>query len=165
MQDDDNQDHGRSPGGGKFSQPQLGEYSGVSEDLLRLMPRDVVFSLRFLGESQHRLRNHFQDFIRARLAADGITQETHPLIHGFIDSHATLLRDFVFSGVSLANQFRIEEIERLIGDTTSITRVDIWDQLKSHIDAAEHQFVSQISSLQPYLAALEDPTRKKQGRK
>lgn len=53
----------------------------------------------------------------------------------------------------------------MIGDTTAITRVDIWDQLRSHIDAAEHQFIKQISSLDPYLAALEDPARKKQEQK
>lgn len=165
MQDDGNQDDGPNRKGGKYAQPQIGEYSGVTEDLLRLMPRDVVFSLRFLGESQHVLHNHFQDFIRQRLAADGVTQETHPLIHGFIDTHAILLRDFVFSGVSLAHQLRIEEFERLIGDTTSITRVDIWDQLQSHIDTAERQFVKQISSLQPYLEALEDPARKRKAQK
>ncbi|MBX3566996.1 MAG: hypothetical protein KF914_03000 [Rhizobiaceae bacterium] len=147
------QDHDR----GDPKRPRLGESSGVSDELLRLLPRDVVFSMRFLGESQHRLQSHFQSFIRDRLEADGVTQQTHPLIHTFIDSHATLLRDFVFSGVALAHQFRVDEIERMTGDVTSIMRVDIWDQLKSHIAAAEQHFSGQIGSLQPFLAALEDP--------
>lgn len=141
----------------------LGQSSGVTEDLLRLLPRDLVFSMRFLGESQYRLQSHFQDFIRGRLGEMGITQETHPLIHTFIESHAILLRDFVFAGVSLSRQFRIDEIERLMGDTTSIMRVDIWDQLKSHIDTAERQFLAQAGSLQHLLAALEDPARKATG--
>ncbi|TIW75717.1 MAG: hypothetical protein E5V42_00385, partial [Mesorhizobium sp.] len=106
----------------------------IAGDLVRLMPRDLVFVMRFLGESQFRLQSHFQDFIRAELAAGGVTAETHPMIHLFIENHAILLRDFVFSGVSLSRQFRVEEIERLTGDTTSVMRVDIWDQLKSHIE-------------------------------
>ena len=93
------------------------------------------------------MQSHFQDFIRAELAAEGITADTHPMIHLFIESHAILLRDFVFSGVSLSRQFRIDEIERLLGDTTSITRVDIWDQLTSHIETAEKQFQSQAGSI------------------
>ncbi|TIT91904.1 MAG: hypothetical protein E5W59_10560, partial [Mesorhizobium sp.] len=119
----------------------------IAGDLVRLMPRDLVFVMRFLGESQFRLQSHFQDFIRAELAAGGVTAETHPMIHLFIENHAILLRDFVFSGVSLSRQFRVEEIERLTGDTTSVMRVDIWDQLKSHIETAEKQFRSQAGTL------------------
>lgn len=162
--DDGGRKHGRR-GGGKASRTQFDGESGISEELLRLMPRDAVFAIRFLGESQHRLHSHFQGFIRDALAENGVTPETHPLIHGFIDSHAALLREFVFAGVALAHQFHIDEIERLIGDTTAITRVDIWDQLKSHIHAAERQFVGQIDSLRPYLATLEDPAGGKDGRR
>lgn len=129
----------------------------VSAELVRLMPRDLVFVMRFMGESQHRLQGHFQDFIRAELAARGVTAETHPMIHLFIESHAILLRDFVFSGVSLSRQFRVEEIERLTGDTTSMIRVDIWDQLKSHIETAEKQFHAQAGGLSGLLSAFEKP--------
>ncbi|WP_214475433.1 hypothetical protein [Mesorhizobium sp. dw_380] len=118
----------------------------VTGDLVRLMPRDLVFVMRFMGESQYRLQSHFQDFIRAELAAGGVTTETHPMIHLFIENHAILLRDFVFSGVSLSRQFRVDEIERLTGDTTSMIRVDIWDQLKSHIETAEKQFHSRVGT-------------------
>ena len=63
----------------------------VAGDLVRLMPRDLVFVMRFMGESQFRLQGHFQDFIRAELCARGVTTETHPMIHLFIENHAILL--------------------------------------------------------------------------
>ncbi|WP_217578053.1 hypothetical protein [Mesorhizobium sp. GbtcB19] len=137
--------------------PQPNQPDDVSAELVRLMPRDLVFVMRFMGESQHRLQGHFQNFIRAELAARGVTAETHPMIHLFIESHAILLRDFVFSGVSLSRQFRVEEIERLTGDTTSMIRVDIWDQLKSHIETAEKQFHAQAGGLSGLLSAFEKP--------
>ncbi|MBZ9668533.1 hypothetical protein [Mesorhizobium sp. ES1-3] len=137
--------------------PMSNQADGVTGDLVRLMPRDLVFVMRFMGESQYRLQRHFQDFIRAELAAGGVTTETHPMIHLFIESHAILLRDFVFSGVSLTRQFRVDEIERLTGDTTSMIRVDIWDQLKSHIETAEKQFQSQADTLPKLLSAFESP--------
>jgi hypothetical protein len=137
--------------------PMSRQADGVTGDLVRLMPRDLVFVMRFMGESQYRLQSHFQDFIRAELAAGGVTPETHPMIHLFIESHAILLRDFVFSGVSLSRQFRVDEIERLTGDTTSMIRVDIWDQLKSHIETAEKQFQSQAGGLPSLLSAFEKP--------
>lgn len=130
----------------------------VTADLVGLMPRDLVFVMRFMGESQYRMQTHFQDFIRTELAVDGITAESHPMIHLFIESHAILLRDFVFSGVSLSRQFRIDEIERLLGDTTSITRVDVWDQLKSHVEMAERQFAVQKQGLRSLLVQFEGPT-------
>ena len=149
----DDRDGSGSPG------PMSSHADGVTGDLVKLMPRDLVFVMRFMGESQHRLQSHFQDFIRAELAAGGVTTETHPMIHLFIESHAILLRDFVFSGVSLTRQFRVEEIERLTGDTTSMIRVDIWDQLKSHIETAEKQFQSQAGTLPKLLSAFEKPPR------
>jgi hypothetical protein len=138
-------------------EPTSSRADGVTGDLVRLMPRDLVFVMRFMGESQYRLQSHFQDFIRAELAAGGVTTETHPMIHLFIENHAILLRDFVFSGVSLSRQFRIDEIERLTGDTTSMIRVDIWDQLKSHIETAEKQFQSQAGTLPNLMSAFEKP--------
>ena len=138
-------------------EPMSSHADGVTGDLVKLMPRDLVFVMRFMGESQHRLQSHFQDFIRAELAGAGVTTETHPMIHLFIESHAILLRDFVFSGVSLTRQFRVDEIERLTGDTTSMIRVDIWDQLKSHIETAEKQFQSQAGTLPKLLSAFEKP--------
>jgi len=144
-----------SPGLPRPSQPD-----DVTTELVKLMPRDLVFVMRFMGESQHRLQSHFQDFIRVELAANGVTTETHPMIHLFIESHAILLRDFVFSGVSLSRQFRIAEIEHLTGDTTSMIRVDIWDQLKSHIETAEKQFRTQADGLPGLLSAFEKPAGK-----
>jgi hypothetical protein len=138
-------------------EPMSSQADGVTGDLVRLMPRDLVFVMHFMGESQYRLQRHFQDFIRAELAAGGVTTETHPMIHLFIENHAILLRDFVFSGVSLSRQFRVDEIERLTGDTTSMIRVDIWDQLKSHIETAEKQFQSQAGTLPKLLSAFEKP--------
>lgn len=119
----------------------------VAADLVRLLPRDAVFALRFIGESQHRLQQHFQGFIAAELERHGVTPDTHPMIHGFIETHALMLRDFVFSGVALSHQVRLPEMERLMGDATSVLSVDIWDQIRSHIETAERQFRSQASGL------------------
>jgi hypothetical protein len=131
--------------------------SDVTADLVRLMPRDAVFMLRFLGESQSRLQNHFQDFIAAELAKRGVTQDSHPMIHGFIETHALSLRDFVFAGVSMAHQMRLPEMERLLGDTTSILSVDIWDELRGHIEAAERQFEAQAGALPEQLRGYLPP--------
>ena len=129
----------------------------VASKLSRLMQRDLVFVMRFLGGSQHLLQAHFQNFVLRELAACEITEETHPLLHAFAERHAILLRDFVFSGVSLSRQFRIEEVERLTGDT--MIRVDIWDRLRSHIDMAERQFCGQLPQLPAMLEAWKSPER------
>jgi hypothetical protein len=129
----------------------------IASELSRLMQRDLVFVMRFLGESQHLLQTYFQTFILGELATRDINEETHPLVHAFAERHAILLRDFVFSGVSLSRQFRIEEVEKLTGDT--MIRVDIWDQLRSHIGMAEQQFRNQLPQLPAMLEAWKSPER------
>lgn len=124
----------------------------VTADLVRMMPRDAVFVLRFLGESQLRLQRHFQDFIAAELARSGVTPETHPMVHGFIEAHALTLRDFVFAGVGMTHQVRLPEMERLTGDTTSLLSVDVWDELRSHIELAEARFRAEAPALPAQLA-------------
>lgn len=130
----------------------------VSTELLGLLSRDLIFSMKFLGESQLRLQRYFHDFMIGALTAEGVTQDTHPLIHVFVERHAILLRDFVFSGVALSRQFRIEDIERLTGDTSGVLRVDIWDQLRSHVQMAEDQFRAQLPTLPELLDGLRDPS-------
>lgn len=132
----------------------------IASELSQRMQRDLVFVMRFLGESQHLMQAHFQSFILGELASREINEETHPLLHAFAERHAILLRDFVFSGVSLSRQFRIEEVERLTGDT--MIRVDLWDQLRSHIAMAEQQFRSQIPQLPAMLEAWKSPERDSQ---
>jgi hypothetical protein len=135
----------------------IGSIEGdVTTDIARLMQRDLVFVARFLGESQYLMQSHFQQFILRELSASGITDETHPMIHAFAERHAILLRDFVFSGVSLSRQLRIEELERLTGDT--MIRVDIWDQIRSHIDMAEQQFRTQLPGLPATLEVWKAPS-------
>jgi len=136
----------------------------ITADLVRLMQRDLVFALRFMGESQYRLQSHFQDFILAELFATGVTQASHPLINAFAERHAMLLRDFVFSGVSLSHQIRLEEFEHLTGDT--MLRVDIWDQLRSHIETAEEQFRTQLPVLPTILEAWKpaEPAKLRDGK-
>ncbi len=130
---------------------------GVAGDLVRLMPRDLVFALRFLGESQNRLQQHFQDFLIAAFAREGVTQDTHPMIHALAEQHAILMRDFVFTGVTLSKQYGIAEFERLIGDETALIRVDIWDRLKTYIDVAEADFRAQLPAIRRDLKAYEAP--------
>ena len=127
----------------------------VSTTLARLMQRDLVFAMRFVGESQHLMQTHFQRFILRELAKTGVTPDTHPMIHAFAERHALMLRDFVFSGVSLSRQYRIEEMEQLTGDT--MIRVDLWDQLRNHVVMAEHQFRTQLPELPTILEAWKAP--------
>lgn len=129
--------------------------SDVTTQLAGLMQRDLVFVMRFIGESQHLMQSHFQRFILGELAMTGVTPETHPMIHAFAEKHALMLRDFVFSGVSLSRQFRVEEMEQLTGDT--LIRVDIWDQLRSYVGMAENQFRSQLPELPVVLDAWKSP--------
>jgi hypothetical protein len=126
----------------------------VAEEIVRRAPQDLVFVMRFLGESQYRLMRHFQEFIRAEAARRGATAEEYPLLARFVDVHAAELRDFVFNGVALSRHFRVDEIEFLTRDTESLMRVDIWDSLKSHIETAERRFRAQASDLPKMLAAM-----------
>jgi hypothetical protein len=114
-----------------------------------------------MGESQYRLQSHFQDFIQKELSATGVTEETHPMIHAFVERHAIMLRDFVFSGVSLSHQFHLEEVEKLIGDT--MIRVDVWDELRTRIEMAERQFKTPLPKLPPILEAWKTPEQPKSG--
>lgn len=122
-------------------------------------PQDVVFTLRFLGQSQEILHNHFRAFLETRLAEAGVTVENHPLLPFFIDSHAVELRDFVATGVSLARPFRLAEIEILTGDAETLMRVDIWDAIASHIDMAERRFSAGIARVVAALTERESEIR------
>jgi len=134
----------------------------VADTLFELMPRDAVFALRLLGESRSRLLEHFHAFILAELAKLGATPETHPMLSAFAETHALTLRDFVVSGVEIGHQFRVEEIERLTGDSAGILRVDVWDRLKSHIADAESQFKRQLGDLNDRIEAYRAPAAAKQ---
>lgn len=122
-------------------------------------PQDVVFTLRFLGQSQEILHSHFRTFLETRLAEAGVTVENHPLLPFFIDSHAVELRDFVATGVSLARPFRLAEIEILTGDAETLMRVDIWDAIASHIDMAERRFSAGIARVVAALTERETEIR------
>ena len=82
----------------------------VAEHLVRRSPQDLVFVMKFLGESQLLLHDHFRAYIADELARRGATLERHPLLQLFIDAHANELREFVFTGVSLSRQFRLPEM-------------------------------------------------------
>ena len=130
----------------------------VANALVQMLPRDAIFSLRFLGESRVRLLEHFQAFIVGEFAKIGATPETHPMLGAFAETHAIALRDFVVSGVEFAHQFGLEHMERLMGDSSGLLRVDIWDHLKSHIGDAQAQFQRQLGGLASELEAYRAPT-------
>lgn len=112
----------------------------TAAEMLARAPEDLVFTMRFLGQSQEILHSHFRAFLERRLAEAGVTSDSHPLLPFFIDSHAVELREFVTTGVSLTHSFRLGEIEILTGDVETLMRVDIWDAIASHIDMAEKRF-------------------------
>lgn len=123
-------------------------------------PQDLVFTMRFLGQSQEILHSHFRHFLERRLAAAGVTPDSHPLLPFFIDSHAVELRDFVVTGVALARPFRLGEIEILTGDVETLMRVDIWDAIASHIDMAEARFAAGIARVVATLTEAEADIRR-----
>lgn len=128
-------------------------------EMLARAPQDLVFTMRFLGQSQEILHNHFRRFLETRLGAAGVTPDSHPLLPFFIDSHAVELREFVTTGVSLARSFRLGEIEILTGDVETVMRVDIWDAIASHIDMAEQRFSEGIQRVVDGLNASEASLR------
>ncbi len=131
----------------------------TAEAMVARAPQDLVFTMRFLGQSQEILHSHFRQFLEARLAEAGVTADSHPLLPFFIDSHAVELREFVTTGVSLARSFRLGEIEILTGDVETLMRVDIWDAISSHIDMAEKRFSQGIARVVAGLNADEADLR------
>lgn len=127
----------------------------LAQEIMQSAPRDIIFTMQFLGEAQYKVLKYFQDLVIRELESRGIRREDHALLQIFIDSHATEMRDFVFHGVALARPFRIEEIERLLGDTTSVIRTDIWDALRTHIETVEHKFVAEADDLPRQLAEID----------
>lgn len=128
--------------------------TGPAEEIINRAQQDLVFSMQFLGESQHLLMQYFCRFIAEELGRHGVDQETHPLLQLFVDTHAAELRDFVFAGVALSRQFRIVDIEDIIGDSTKLLRTDIWDQLTTYIQTAEAQFQAQAKDFPDMLAQM-----------
>jgi hypothetical protein len=47
------------------------------------------------------------------------------------------------------------EIEELLGDSSRVIRSDIWDALRSHIEAVEGKFLAEADLLPDQLAAIE----------
>jgi hypothetical protein len=143
--------------------PKMDDQRGMTDDtkadlakeIIDLVSRDLVFSMQFLGETQYKVLKYFQDLVIRELAARGITRENTPLLQIFIDMHATEMRDFVFSGVALSRPFRIEEIEKLMGDTSHVIRTDIWDAFRNHIEAVESKFIGEADDLPRQLATIE----------
>lgn len=125
--------------------PKAETARATAEQLVMRAPHDLVFTMKFLGQSQEILYAHFRRFLEMRLSEAGVTAAAHPLLPFFIDTHAVELRDFVATGVSLARPFRLGEIEFLTGDAETLLRVDIWDALSSLIDMAELRFSDGIS--------------------
>lgn len=126
----------------------------VADEVVQRAPQDLVFVMRFVGESQYRMMRHFQQFIRAEAERQGASAAHYPLLAHFVDLHAAELRDFVFTGASLSRQFRIGEIELLTRDSEAMLRVDLWDSLRSHIETAERRFLAQAADLPRMLAAM-----------
>jgi hypothetical protein len=136
----------------------------LAEAIVTNASRDLVFVMQFVGEAQYKVLKYFQDLVIRELEARGVRRQDHALLQIFIDRHATEMRDFVFSGVALSRTFRIEEIERLTGDTTNVIRSDIWDALRSHIGTVERKFLRDADDLPAQLARIEAESDRLVGR-
>ena len=130
--------------------------SGPTAEIMARAERDVVFVVKFLGESQHILQRHFQDYVRAELEKRGITFGDHPLLLPFIETHGSELAEFVVTGIGLHHQFHLTAFENMAGDPQQMLRLDIANTLQSYIEQAEEHFVSGIGGLQQILAAVEE---------
>ena len=124
----------------------------ITNALLDRAKEDLVFKMDFLGESQHLLFNHFRELILQELKAQGLKPDEDPLLGLFAEAHAAELRDFVFTGVSLQKLLRFKQIEELIGESSSLMLVDIWDTLEDLIDMAEKKFAEQAQDLPDFVA-------------
>lgn len=142
----------------KNSSQKWDTYSGLAGEIVNRADKDIVFAMKFLGESQIRVNNYFQKFIEHELAKRGVNRDNHALLQAFIDAHAAELREFVFTGVSLSRQFRMHEFEELLGDRTNVFRTDIWDTLSSYIKTAEDNFRAQAKDIPGLLARLRPKT-------
>ncbi len=127
----------------------------ICGQLLARAPQDLVFKMSFIGESQHLLFNHFREMITKELLRQGVDAKDDPLVGLFAEAHASELREFVLTGVSLQRLFRIKEVEDLIGDAASMMLVDIWDSLQRYIQSAEEQFVAQAKDLPEMFEKME----------
>lgn len=127
----------------------------VATAILANADRDVAFILRLTGASLEVLTRHFQSFIEGELQRCGVAYGDHPLLRLFVETHARELSDFVVSGIGLTHQFGLETFERLGGDRMRLLRTDLWDTLRSHIEAAERHFVSGLGGLRDILAEVE----------
>lgn len=134
--------------------PAYREAAAAAEQLVRRAPRDVVFQIAFVGETREVLHRFFEERIEAEIEARGGSM-TDDLARPFVDEHAARLRDFVLTGVSLSRQFRLEEIEALLGDRTMLTRVDLWDAFTSHIETALDGFRAEADRVSEMLASLQ----------
>ena len=130
--------------------------SGIAAEIMARAERDLVFVVKFLGESQHILQRHFQKFVQTELEKRGITFGDHPLLLPFIETHGSELAEFVVTGIGLHHQFHLTAFEKMAGDPQQLLRLDIWNTLQSYIDKAEAHFVSDIGGLQQILAAVEE---------
>lgn len=128
--------------------------AGIAEKIIQYADRDIVFSIKILGESRNNLQQHFQNFIRLELEKIGISFGDHPLLLPFIETHAFELAEFVTTGVALEHQISMQQFEKLSGDPLNLLRVDLWDTLSSHIEKAESHFLSDIGGLRSILAAV-----------
>jgi hypothetical protein len=129
---------------------------GPAGAIMARAERDLVFIVRFLGESQHILQRHFQDYVRTELEKRGITFGDHPLLLPFIETHGSELAEFVVTGIGLHHQFHLRDFETMQGDPQQLLRLDIWNTLQSHIKKAEAHFISGLGGIQQILAAVEE---------
>ena len=130
--------------------------TGPAAEIMARAERDVVFVVKFLGESQHILQRHFQDYVRDELEKRGVTFGDHPLLLPFIETHGAELAEFVVTGIGLHHQFHLTAFEKMAGDPQQLLRLDIASTLQSYIEKAEAHFVSGIGGLQQILAAVEE---------
>lgn len=130
--------------------------AGPAAEIMARAERDVVFIVKFLGESQHILQRHFQGYVQNELERRGITFGDHPLLLPFIETHGSELAEFVVTGIGLHHQFHLTSFESMQGDPQQLLRLDISNTLQSYIDKAEAHFVSGIGGLRQILAAVEE---------
>ena len=130
--------------------------SGPASEIMARVERDLVFVVKFLGESQHILQRHFQNYVRVELEKRGITFGDHPLLLPFIETHGSELAEFVVTGIGLHHQFHLTAFEKMAGDPQQLLRLDIWHTLQSYIEKAEAHFISDIGGLQQILTAVEE---------
>lgn len=129
--------------------------AALASAILARADSDVAFVARITGESHHLLVGHFERAIERELGRLGVAYGDHPLLRPMVEVHGRELAEFVVNAVGLEHRFPLAALERLTSGRAGLVRVDLWDTLRTGIEAAERHLASPAGGLSAIVAEVE----------